>query len=218
MKQQYPGTVFLSVSFLSQKLNEQTDTILGGWKVCSATNYCLFVSALSGILWSGWWWGWAGFHMNILSQAVACGKGVAFKERCSVFSDSNCSLWLHVLLHCSLQTYICSACLEMLEILHIFYNFSNSMALLIVKRGTRQLWIITCLTLGRLTKAMPMFVSVSQEHLDYTIIQSTNPDFNKAVVRVNVTRGHRQTVQVSGLVECCCFTPCQPWKFSECRG
>ena len=33
--------------------------------------------------------------------------------------------------------------------------------------------------------------------MDYTIIQSTNPDFNKAVVRVNITREHRQTVQVS---------------------
>ncbi|XP_041366514.1 RNA cytidine acetyltransferase-like isoform X2 [Gigantopelta aegis] len=34
-----------------------------------------------------------------------------------------------------------------------------------------------------------------QEHLDYEIIQSTNPDFNKAVVRVNVFREHRQTIQ-----------------------
>ncbi|BFZ55964.1 N-acetyltransferase 10 [Savitreella phatthalungensis] len=33
------------------------------------------------------------------------------------------------------------------------------------------------------------------EHLDYEIIQSTNPDFNKAIVRVNVFRGHRQTIQ-----------------------
>ncbi|XP_047123457.2 RNA cytidine acetyltransferase isoform X1 [Hydra vulgaris] len=34
-----------------------------------------------------------------------------------------------------------------------------------------------------------------QEHLDYEIIQSTNPDFNKAVVRVNIFREHRQTIQ-----------------------
>ncbi|EME79357.1 uncharacterized protein MYCFIDRAFT_50810 [Pseudocercospora fijiensis CIRAD86] len=34
-----------------------------------------------------------------------------------------------------------------------------------------------------------------QDHLDYTIIQSTNPDFNKAIVRVNVHRSHRQTIQ-----------------------
>lgn len=34
-----------------------------------------------------------------------------------------------------------------------------------------------------------------QDHLDYTIIQSTNPDFNKAVVRVNLHRQHRQTIQ-----------------------
>jgi len=34
-----------------------------------------------------------------------------------------------------------------------------------------------------------------QEHIDYEIIQSTNPDFNKAIVRVNVFRDHRQTIQ-----------------------
>ncbi|GAB1518176.1 N-acetyltransferase 10 [Rhizoctonia solani] len=34
-----------------------------------------------------------------------------------------------------------------------------------------------------------------QEHLDYDIVQSTNPDFNKAIVRVNVFREHRQTIQ-----------------------
>lgn len=33
------------------------------------------------------------------------------------------------------------------------------------------------------------------DHADYTIIQSTNPDFNKAIVRVNVYRQHRQTIQ-----------------------
>ncbi|KAL2863891.1 ribosome biosynthesis protein KRE33 [Aspergillus lucknowensis] len=34
-----------------------------------------------------------------------------------------------------------------------------------------------------------------QDHTDYTILQSTNPDFNKAIVRVNVHRNHRQTIQ-----------------------
>lgn len=34
-----------------------------------------------------------------------------------------------------------------------------------------------------------------KEHLDYDMMQSTNPDFNKAVVRVNVFRHHRQTIQ-----------------------
>ncbi|KAI1267775.1 DUF699-domain-containing protein [Xylariaceae sp. FL1019] len=34
-----------------------------------------------------------------------------------------------------------------------------------------------------------------QDHTDYSIIQSTNPDFQKAVVRVNITRSHRQTIQ-----------------------
>ncbi|KAF2221968.1 putative nucleolar ATPase Kre33 [Elsinoe ampelina] len=33
------------------------------------------------------------------------------------------------------------------------------------------------------------------DHADYTIIQSTNPDFNKAIVRVNVHKHHRQTIQ-----------------------
>ncbi|RCK62801.1 RNA cytidine acetyltransferase [Candida viswanathii] len=34
------------------------------------------------------------------------------------------------------------------------------------------------------------------EHMDYDIIQSTNPSFNKAIVRVDVKRGgHRQTIQ-----------------------
>ncbi|OBA26154.1 DUF699-domain-containing protein [Hanseniaspora valbyensis NRRL Y-1626] len=35
-----------------------------------------------------------------------------------------------------------------------------------------------------------------QEHIDYDIIQSTNPEFNKAIVRVDVKRtDHRQTIQ-----------------------
>ncbi|EIN12992.1 DUF699-domain-containing protein [Punctularia strigosozonata HHB-11173 SS5] len=34
-----------------------------------------------------------------------------------------------------------------------------------------------------------------EEHLDYDILQSTNPDFNKAIVRVNIFRQHRQTIQ-----------------------
>ncbi|KAI9828930.1 MAG: hypothetical protein M1826_005853 [Phylliscum demangeonii] len=33
------------------------------------------------------------------------------------------------------------------------------------------------------------------DHTDYTIVQSTNPDFNKAIVRVNIHRQHRQTIQ-----------------------
>ena len=34
-----------------------------------------------------------------------------------------------------------------------------------------------------------------QEHSHYEIIQSTNPDFNKAVIRVNVFKNHRQIIQ-----------------------
>lgn len=33
------------------------------------------------------------------------------------------------------------------------------------------------------------------EHLDYDIIQSTNPSFNKAIVRVDIKREHKQTIQ-----------------------
>lgn len=35
------------------------------------------------------------------------------------------------------------------------------------------------------------------EHEDYEAIQSTNPEFGQAVVRVNIFREHRQTIQVS---------------------
>ena len=34
-----------------------------------------------------------------------------------------------------------------------------------------------------------------KEHQDYEIMQSTNPEFNHAVVRVNIHRDHRQTIQ-----------------------
>ncbi|KAK9480498.1 GNAT acetyltransferase 2-domain-containing protein [Lipomyces japonicus] len=33
------------------------------------------------------------------------------------------------------------------------------------------------------------------EHLDYDILQSTDPEFNKAIIRVNIFRSHRQTIQ-----------------------
>ena len=35
-----------------------------------------------------------------------------------------------------------------------------------------------------------------QEHIDYELIQSNNPEFNKAITRVNFFRDHRQTIQV----------------------
>ncbi|XP_074334585.1 uncharacterized protein LOC141672004 isoform X4 [Apium graveolens] len=34
-----------------------------------------------------------------------------------------------------------------------------------------------------------------KEHLDYDIVQSNNPDFKKATVRINVYKQHRQTIQ-----------------------
>ncbi|RMZ78059.1 hypothetical protein DV737_g4039, partial [Chaetothyriales sp. CBS 132003] len=33
------------------------------------------------------------------------------------------------------------------------------------------------------------------DHTDYTLLQSTNPDYHKALVRINVHRQHRQTIQ-----------------------
>lgn len=46
------------------------------------------------------------------------------------------------------------------------------------------------------TKCFTSVVLYLQEHLDYEIIQSLNPEFNKAVVRVNIFKEHRQTIQV----------------------
>ncbi|KAM3966044.1 RNA cytidine acetyltransferase l(1)G0020 [Aphomia sociella] len=34
-----------------------------------------------------------------------------------------------------------------------------------------------------------------QEHIDYNIVRSTNPDFKKAIVRINISRNSRQTIQ-----------------------
>lgn len=34
-----------------------------------------------------------------------------------------------------------------------------------------------------------------KEHIDYDLVESTNPEFNRAVVRINVYRQHRQTIQ-----------------------
>ena len=31
-----------------------------------------------------------------------------------------------------------------------------------------------------------------KEHIDYDLVESTNPAFNKAIVRINVFRNHRQ--------------------------
>lgn len=52
-----------------------------------------------------------------------------------------------------------------------------------------------------------------EEHLDYDIAQSTNPDFNKAIVRVNVFRDHRQTIQV-----CCTRSLCRLAPYIHIRG
>ena len=41
-----------------------------------------------------------------------------------------------------------------------------------------------------------------KEHLDYEIIESTNPDFNKAIVRVNIFRSHRQVLYNTFIIIC----------------
>jgi N-acetyltransferase 10 len=35
-----------------------------------------------------------------------------------------------------------------------------------------------------------------EEHLDYDIMQSTNPSFHNSIVRLNIFKDHRQTIQV----------------------
>lgn len=39
-------------------------------------------------------------------------------------------------------------------------------------------------------------LSLLKEHLDYDVVKSTNPDFRKAIVRINIFKQHRQTIQV----------------------
>ncbi|CAN1842411.1 RNA cytidine acetyltransferase 1 [Linum perenne] len=34
-----------------------------------------------------------------------------------------------------------------------------------------------------------------KEHIDYDVVKSTNPDFKKAIIRINIYRQHRQTIQ-----------------------
>lgn len=55
--------------------------------------------------------------------------------------------------------------------------------------------LLTCCSVASWQFMLCLF----QEHLDYEIIQSLNPEFNKAVVRVNVFKEHRQTIQVISL-------------------
>eukprot|EP01084_Bolivina_argentea_P006955 13127_1 len=46
-----------------------------------------------------------------------------------------------------------------------------------------------------------------KEHIDYEIIQSTNPLFNRAIVRINIFKNHRQTIQY--------IQPCDAIKLSQ---
>lgn len=40
-----------------------------------------------------------------------------------------------------------------------------------------------------------------EEHTDFELIQSTNKDFNKALVRINVFKAHRQIIQVRSCIK-----------------
>ena len=67
----------------------------------------------------------------------------------------------------------------------------------------------SCLFCHSPTPFLPSFVSVVspssvftgldalhyEEHLDYEVLQATDPALNKAVVRINLFKGHRQTIQ-----------------------
>lgn len=46
-----------------------------------------------------------------------------------------------------------------------------------------------------LTHLLACFNALMRIHADYDLVESTNPEFGKAIVRVNVYRTHRQTVQ-----------------------
>ncbi len=46
-----------------------------------------------------------------------------------------------------------------------------------------------------------------KEHIDYEIIHSTNPLFNRAIVRINIFKNHRQTIQY--------IQPCDSIKLSQ---
>jgi N-acetyltransferase 10 len=39
-----------------------------------------------------------------------------------------------------------------------------------------------------------------QEHLDYDLMESTNPDFGKAIIRVNIYKSHRQVLAIHAFV------------------
>ena len=59
-----------------------------------------------------------------------------------------------------------------------------------------------------------------KEHIDYDLVESTNPAFQKAIVRVNVFRSHRQVGTIQAADHCCqrkkvgrwvASTPIQGW-------
>lgn len=45
-----------------------------------------------------------------------------------------------------------------------------------------------------------------REHEHYEIIQSTNPEFNHSIVRINIFQQHRQTIQVFEPITCSIFS------------
>ena len=41
------------------------------------------------------------------------------------------------------------------------------------------------------------------EHIDYDLVESTNPAFQNAIIRINVFRDHRQVRSPSGCLHLC---------------
>ena len=62
--------------------------------------------------------------------------------------------------------------------------------------------VFTCISVRYMNmhKDILIFSHPSQEHIDYELIQSTNPELNKAIVRVNIFHEHRQTIQVTSFM------------------
>ncbi len=54
-----------------------------------------------------------------------------------------------------------------------------------------------------------------KEHIDYDLVESTNPAFQKAIVRVNVFRSHRQVGTIQAANRCCQTKQGDTWLASK---
>ena len=87
----------------------------------------------------------------------------------------------------------------------IYGHFDCSTALTVntSNRSRSHAWIFITTPSPKILKTLLEFIFKGtdvlgyEEHLDYDIAQSTNPDFNKVFVRVNIFKQHHEIVQVS---------------------